>query len=68
MIHFELDSGRLRWPEAIADTRQHVYMSKWQTFAKVARQGATGKGRPPSQGRAGREGARTGGKSAEDET
>ena len=33
-IHFELDSGRLRWPVAIVDTRQHVYMSKWQTFAK----------------------------------
>ena len=34
LIHFELDSGRLRWPVAIVDTRQHVYMSKWQTFAK----------------------------------
>ena len=36
MIHFKLDSGRLRWPVAIVDTRQHEIKSALFKFEMVA--------------------------------
>ena len=36
LIHFKLDSGRLRWPVAIVDTRQHEIKSALFKFEMVA--------------------------------